>query len=87
VEDGLPEFVAAAMGFAVRQGVGRVTSAKVVGQYHAVVVIGIHQPAEGHLFLVGRAGDGASLLPGLGQSREEHGGQNRNDADDDEQLD
>lgn len=48
VENGLPELVGAAPGVAVRQGVGRMQN--VQGQYYAVVVVCIHQPAQAHLF-------------------------------------
>ena len=53
----------------------------------ALVVILIHGVGETHLFHLGDAGDGLGLFTSLGKGGQQHGGQNRDDGDDDQQLD
>jgi len=53
----------------------------------ALVVILIHGVGETHLLEVGDAGDGLGLFTSLGEGGQQHGGQNRDDGDDDQQLD
>ena len=52
----------------------------------AGVVILIHGMGETHLLEIACAGDGLSLFTGLGKGGQQHGGQNRNDGDDDQQF-
>ena len=53
----------------------------------AVVVVFVHGMGETHLLELGDAGDGAGLVTGLGEGGQQHGGQNRDDRDDNQQLD
>ena len=52
-----------------------------------LVVLRVLQEAEAELFHVGRAGNGVCLFTCLRQRGEQHGGQNRDDRDDDQKLD
>ena len=51
------------------------------------VVAGIHVEAKVDLFHVGRAADGLRLFTCLGESGQQHGGEDRDDGDDHQQLD
>ena len=53
----------------------------------AVVVILVHGVGETLLLQLGDAGNGAGFVTGLGEGGQQHGGQNRDDRDDDQQLD
>jgi hypothetical protein len=52
-----------------------------------VVVGGVHHDAEADVLGVGEAGDLLSRSLGLGEHREQDGGQDRDDRDDDEEFD
>ena len=51
------------------------------------VVILIHGMGETHLLEIGDAGDGLGLFTSLGEGGQQHGGQNRDDGDDDQKFD
>ena len=51
------------------------------------VVVAVDGVGEDNLFEVGKAGDGLCLVAGLRQSGQQHGGENRDDGDDDEEFD
>ncbi len=51
------------------------------------IVILIHGVGETHLLEVGDAGDGLGLFAGLGEGGQQHGGQNRDDGDNDQKFD
>ena len=53
----------------------------------AVVVVGVHAVGESELLEVAGAGDLSCLLAGLRERRQQHGGKDGNDGDDDKQLD
>ncbi len=62
-------------------------SAVVSGRRKALVVTRVHGKAGTELFHVAGAVDGVGLVTGFGEGGEKHGGQNRDDGDDDQQLD
>ena len=51
-----------------------------------LVFFSIHGHAEDYLFEIGQAGDGASFCTGLREGGQQHGGENRDDGDDDEEF-
>ena len=51
------------------------------------IVLLIHVMGEAHLLEVGDTGDSLRFCTGLGEGGQQHGGQNRDDRDDDQQLD
>ena len=58
------------------------------GEAHALVVVAsVHVEGEAQLLGVGRAADGLGLFTGLGEGRQQHGGEDRDDGDDHQQLD
>ena len=58
-----------------------------IGNEVTLVVVGVHHPGENELFLIGEAVDTLAFLARFAQGRQEHGGQNGDDGDDDEQFD
>ena len=50
------------------------------------VVVAVDGVGEDNLFEVGKAGDGLCLVAGLRQSGQQHGGEDRDDGDDDEEF-
>lgn len=62
-------------------------SAVVSGGRKALVVTRVHGKAGTELFHVAGAVDGVGLVTGFGEGGEEHGGQDRDDGNDDQQLD
>src|SRR5262249_39067943 len=57
------------------------------GRQPLVVVLGVHQDAQGHLLQVALAGGGTRLLPSLGEDGEQNGRKDSDDGDDNEELD
>ena len=50
------------------------------------IVLLVHVMGEPHLLQLGDTGDGAGLFTGLGEGGQQHGGQDRDDRDDDQQF-
>ena len=65
---------------------GLVFGIHVNGRYVAIVVVFIQGMCDTDLLQLGDAGDGAGLVTGFGEGGQQHGGQNRDDGDDDQQL-
>ena len=54
---------------------------------HVAVILAVHVRGKTDLFQIACAGNGARLVTGFRQRGQQHGGQNRDDRDDDQQFD
>jgi hypothetical protein len=58
-----------------------------LGPGNMFVVIGVHQDAKAHLMGVAETGSAQPLVLGLGQGRQQQGGENGDNGNDHKQLD